>query len=342
MTYQGGQEAIYALTEGEAKPLITSMLDNYKQARDEIIAEMERIYGKYLSASNPQDYYNIMLQYDRQNKLLFQVTEIYNDYAKVAGKQTMEISSLAMTNTFYRNQFMLTWFDTVGVMSFSMLDPKLIELTVTGTQEAWLAIKSKLGAEVANVYQPAYGTLSDLLQRNDVNNLSKISQAITQGFINGQSIDKVTSNFMDIFGASEYQAERIARTEFTRSAGAGDYAATLDASEQGLNLKRMWVATLDDRTRESHQEADGQIVGIDEPFIVDGEEGMYPGDFPSVETNINCRCSVVTLIDGDMPELRRGTNPETGKKEIFSFKTYNEYMESNGMVRDDTGKWIKE
>lgn len=50
-------------------------------------------------------------------------------------------------------------------------------------------------------------------------------------------------------------------------------------------------STLDDRTRPDHADADGQVVPLDEPFIVGGDELMQPGD-PNgpLDQILNCRC----------------------------------------------------
>jgi len=63
---------------------------------------------------------------------------------------------------------------------------------------------------------------------------------------------------------------------------------------------KTWVAILDDRTRDAHAEADGQEVGMDEPFSVGGESLMYPGDDnldASPENLINCRCDMVFSLE---------------------------------------------
>jgi len=66
---------------------------------------------------------------------------------------------------------------------------------------------------------------------------------------------------------------------------------TLSAS---LGLTKTWVAVMDEVTREGHAEADGQTVGIEEMFDIDGEELDFPGDDAgSPENVINCRCSTV-------------------------------------------------
>jgi uncharacterized protein with gpF-like domain len=58
-----------------------------------------------------------------------------------------------------------------------------------------------------------------------------------------------------------------------------------------LTIYKTWTATVDERTRESHAEADGQTVKDDEAFEVGGAELRFPSD-PNgpPEEVINCRC----------------------------------------------------
>ena len=51
-------------------------------------------------------------------------------------------------------------------------------------------------------------------------------------------------------------------------------------------------------SRDSHMDADGQTVAVDELFVLAGGEGMYPGD-PELppEESINCGCWVTYSID---------------------------------------------
>ncbi len=68
---------------------------------------------------------------------------------------------------------------------------------------------------------------------------------------------------------------------------------TLDTAE------KVWVSTIDKRTRPTHRMADKQRVGIFEPFIVGGFPLRFPGDpsGPPQET-INCRCSLIDVVAG--------------------------------------------
>jgi len=87
-----------------------------------------------------------------------------------------------------------------------------------------------------------------------------------------------------------YRAERIARTE-THTAAVGGMTEAMETT--GLTYTKEWAAALDSRTRDSHQAANGQEVAQDKPFIVDGEELMFPGDPNGSAGNIiNCRCVV--------------------------------------------------
>jgi SPP1 gp7 family putative phage head morphogenesis protein len=88
---------------------------------------------------------------------------------------------------------------------------------------------------------------------------------------------------------AEARARTIARTEIHNAASYGMDAA---ARETELLLTREWVSVHDERTRDAHADADGQIRGMDEPFDVDGESIDMPGE-GSAGNSINCRCTVI-------------------------------------------------
>lgn len=70
------------------------------------------------------------------------------------------------------------------------------------------------------------------------------------------------------------------------------YGELADAVKAGKTMKR-WRTILDGRERDAHNEADGLLVSIGEPFEVGGELLMYPLDtsLGATADNIaNCRC----------------------------------------------------
>ena len=68
--------------------------------------------------------------------------------------------------------------------------------------------------------------------------------------------------------------------------------------EEAVDRRRkfkMWHTIMDGRERAAHGLADGQMVEIDEPFVVGDELMMFPKDTSlgaSLDNIINCRCTV--------------------------------------------------
>lgn len=68
-------------------------------------------------------------------------------------------------------------------------------------------------------------------------------------------------------------------------------AALVTTAEKVIRLEKSWNAILDSRTRETHAEADGQTVGINDSFLVGGEQLKYPRDpSGSAANTMRCRC----------------------------------------------------
>lgn len=131
--------------------------------------------------------------------------------------------------------------------------------------------------------------------------VADIRQAIADGEAEGEGprkiADRVRAVYEDKYEA--FEAERIARTEVHSSVSGSRH---LVMSESDAVDDHVWLAVPDDRTRQSHLDADGQRVPKDEPFTVDGEELRYPGDDGgSPENTINCRCrDVYVSADGSV------------------------------------------
>lgn len=118
---------------------------------------------------------------------------------------------------------------------------------------------------------------------------------IKNGIREGMSYDKTAAELRPEFKEmSDWQLKRISRTEVHSSYNESKLETMIRAeSVEG----KQWVASGLDNMRDTHGEADGQIVLVDEPFIVDGEELMYPGDpNGSPENVINCACTMIPVL----------------------------------------------
>ena len=125
---------------------------------------------------------------------------------------------------------------------------------------------------------------------------SQIVRAVAQGFEDGLGQAGVAGYIRDLIPSfSTARAALIARTE---THGAANFGANEAAKETGIQLRREWISADDERTREDHALANGQIVGQDEAFDIGGASLMFPGD-PSgpAEQIINCRCALGFVVE---------------------------------------------
>lgn len=116
--------------------------------------------------------------------------------------------------------------------------------------------------------------------------MEKVRGELTEGVRAGEGIDDLAKRIEGVMSeASSSRAEMIARTEVVRSSNFGSYASF---KLSGVVSGKQWIATADDRVRESHAEADGQTVGVGESFTIGGHDTLYPGNTGVGEEDINC------------------------------------------------------
>lgn len=121
------------------------------------------------------------------------------------------------------------------------------------------------------------------------------------GLLKGDSIRDIAKRIKGTIESDDLApAIRIARTETTYAQNSARQSVGEEGERLGFKMLKQWVATSDGRTRDEHSDADGQIVPVDQPFEVGGEELMFPGDFSmgaSAWNTVNCRCTIVQIID---------------------------------------------
>lgn len=126
----------------------------------------------------------------------------------------------------------------------------------------------------------------------DVNKTTRdrVTKILVEKFETGSTQAEITSAIQAEFEFAErYRAARIARTESGIAGNSGFHDGMIQA---GVERKR-WISSRDAKVRHSHEVADGQEVGINDPFDVGGSLLDHPGDpnGPADEI-INCRCAI--------------------------------------------------
>lgn len=97
----------------------------------------------------------------------------------------------------------------------------------------------------------------------------------------------------------------------------------------GIELKKEWVATLDNRTRHAHAMADGQVVAVDKPFKLDGYDLMFPGDKSAPGYLVyNCRCTTIAAFKDYGKDAKRRSIDGVGED-----MTYQEWAEKKEQLK---------
>lgn len=140
----------------------------------------------------------------------------------------------------------------------------------------------------------------------------KVQRETATAIRTGRSGDRLAADLDDLFDTThtprwQNRSATVARTESLgalnggRTDGHRDIARTL-----GGDWERIWIATLDGRTRPTHRSADGQRAAVNGTFSVGADRLRHPGDpLGSAAEIINCRCTTIMVRAGDDVDFRR-------------------------------------
>ena len=158
-------------------------------------------------------------------------------------------------------------------------------------------------------------------------NRKLISSIIARSIVSGAKLDDVAEILGRELGNSNKKAMlRYSRTAMTAAMNAGREEAMNDALDMGIKVRKTWIAVLDERTRPAHQELDGQVREVNEPFSSMLGPIMYPGDPSAAAANIwNCRCKL-GYDYADYPSSNRQRWDNKNKRYINDM-TYREWKE---------------
>ena len=151
-------------------------------------------------------------------------------------------------------------------------------------------------------------------------NTKQFASRLLQGILNGDSVPSIAERLLDVVGYNEASAMRNARTMTTACENRGRQDSYDELADKGVVQKKVWIATPDDRTRESHLALDGEEVDIDDTF---GNGLKYPADPDGDMSEVyNCRCSMRDKIvgfrkkDGHIEYIGRGRDTTTHSDQI--------------------------
>lgn len=135
-------------------------------------------------------------------------------------------------------------------------------------------------------------------------NRKNINSCVLQGILQGDTSTELAGRLRMVSDMNERVSIRNARTMTTSAQNGGRLDSMLRAKRMGIDMKQMWIATLDNRTRHSHRQVDGEQCEVGETF---SNGCRFPGDPDGKPHEVyNCRCSLVSvdpLFEGDASDL---------------------------------------
>lgn len=148
------------------------------------------------------------------------------------------------------------------------------------------------------------------LQRNRDNQARltrQLREQLTQGLILGEGYSKTAKRIKERMDVGASNVIRIVQTETNRTRNQGKLDGMYEARNAGVEIKKQWLTAGDDRVRDSHEELDGQTFELEDKFEK-GSTGSLadaPGHFGVAAEDINCRCTMISVVEGFEPVKRR-------------------------------------
>lgn len=281
-----------------------ALIANYKTALDEIRVVLSKVYERYAIAGELT--FAEMSKYNRLMGLQAQLMGILGPTLSKNGALIRKLSRVEYEEAFYRHGWAVD--QNVGVaLRWGKLNPKMIDAAVNAPE--WRRLK-KIAVKT---------------WRADT--MAKLDRTITQGLIQGQGYPKMMRALKNnVVGNSAANAMRIARTEGQRAAVQGQITSAEKAEELGINMRRIWDATLDSATRPEHGRLDGQAADKEGYFHT--AVGLVRGPLQSGDPSfdINCRCRIREEVVGYSPEVRRIRD-----EGVQPYITYDEWAKKKGI-----------
>lgn len=132
--------------------------------------------------------------------------------------------------------------------------------------------------------------------------VSDLEKTLQEGLVKGESLPDLIKRVESVYGKllnGRWEAQRIAQTETISAYNRG---SLFGYQQSGVVQKKGWLASPDERTRDTHAEA-GTFYGekgaipLNDNFIVGAASGPAPGSMNLAEENVQCRCSIFPIVD---------------------------------------------
>ena len=127
----------------------------------------------------------------------------------------------------------------------------------------------------------------------------EVQKLIERGLLSGLSVRDIAKSIDKDSRFGRKRAQMIARTEATKAINLATSQSYQTAANEGIKIRKQWLTSGDDKVRDTHRELNRQIVGVNEDFVIPstGEAAPSPAEFSNPAESINCRCTIIPVID---------------------------------------------
>ncbi|WP_436894952.1 phage minor head protein [Mammaliicoccus sciuri] len=291
-------QELIELAESDIEKLFSATL---KQIKDILI----NMFEKY-EHDNPHITWTEFNKYNRLNKTLDRITEMMGKDYKIVARKIKDSQHNVYIKKYMKSLYL-----------YELASKTDMKVKVPNKD----AIQKAIDQPIDKI------KLDETLRKQRNEAISKIRQRITEGIMSGAGYKKTAKALEKDLGMSSAQAKRVVRTETGRALSLAGQDSAMKAKENGIEMTKMWLATKDTRTRDTHRHLDGTEKDLEEMFKSSGCVGLSPKTFvgiSSAKENINCRCKLLYLIDGEKPEVMTVRNDD-GSNSVVDFQTYEEW-----------------
>lgn len=252
----------------------------YGQMLREIRAVLQRTYDRYSLADGTLTY-SQMVRYGRIDTLNANIEEITRKYSRLIAGEIRTRLRKTVTTSYEGTRVALE--EAAGRKIRAILKPEIV-------------------SEI--LQNPISGlSLNERLAVRRYETITTIRQEMTRGLVRGDRYRDIAGRLQNSLEIDAGKATRIVRTEAHRCMEAGKKAALDRAADQGVEVKKWWKDSDDERVRSGHRHmgrkySKENAIPYNEDFVNDltGGVGPHPGALGTAEDDINCRCIMVIEI----------------------------------------------
>lgn len=137
----------------------------------------------------------------------------------------------------------------------------------------------------------------ELIGQIDATTRKELAASLAEGSARNEDVAQLIKRVEAVFAeAGKARASMIGDTVATKIAG---YTTQLAGRQAGFSRKK-WLSTRDHKVRDTHLALDRQVRRMDEPFqSPSGARAMHPGAFGKAAEDINCRCAMRPVLEGE-------------------------------------------